>query len=278
MKSNLKGLEQNRTLIANMGNDRVNFEVFERNSLNGGSSFQEAVGLYFLREANTKLKEVKITLKNGGVRLEPGALYYQLGEIAMESKVGGLAGFGKSLFKSMVTSEPMFKPEYVGSGELYLEPTFGHYALIELENETVVVDDGVFYACEMGVEVGAERMKNFSSTVAGGEGFFQTKLSGKGIVLLELPVPQEEIIEYKLNGETLKVDGNFAILRTGGIEFTVEKSSKSLLGSATSGEGFLNVYRGTGTVWLLPTKVIYDRLKYSGIIGTNPGGTHNTKV
>ena len=61
--------------------------------------------------------------------------------------------------------------------------------------------------------------------------------------------------------DTLKVDGNFAILRTGNIEFSVEKSSKSIVGTMVSGEGLVNVYRGTGEVWLTPTKNVYKDLK-----------------
>ena len=34
--------------------------------------------------------------------------------------------------------------------------------------------------------------------------------------------------------------------------FTVEKSTKSLIGSAISAEGFVNVFRGTGKVLLAP--------------------------
>lgn len=65
--------------------------------------------------------------------------------------------------------------------------------------------------------------------------------------------------------DTLKVDGNFAILRSSNIEFTVEKSGTTLIGTALNGEGLLNVYRGTGEVWLVPTKAIYDELKEKGL-------------
>ena len=34
-----------------------------------------------------------------------------------------------------------------------------------------------------------------------------------------------------------------------------------MIGSAASGEGFLNVYRGTGEVWLVPTKIVYDKMR-----------------
>ena len=70
----------------------------------------------------------------------------------------------------------------------------------------------------------------------------------------ELDVPESEIVSYELtNGEELKVDGNFAIARTSGVSFSVTKSDKSLLGSAINGEGFLNTFKGEGTVWLAPT-------------------------
>ena len=36
------------------------------------------------------------------------------------------------------------------------------------------------------------------------------------------------------------------------LQFTVERSGKTLLGSAASGEGLVNVYRGTGKVLLAP--------------------------
>ena len=60
------------------------------------------------------------------------------------------------------------------------------------------------------------------------KGYIKLKLSGSGIVVLEIPVPEKEILRCKLFKDTLKVDGNFAILRTGNIEFTVEKSGTSI--------------------------------------------------
>ena len=37
------------------------------------------------------------------------------------------------------------------------------------------------------------------------------------------------------------------------LDFTVERSGRSLIGSAASGEGLVNVYRGTGKVLMMPT-------------------------
>ena len=65
-------------------------------------------------------------------------------------------------------------------------------------------------------------------------------------------IPDEELIEITLNNDVLKVDGNNAIAWSGSLSFTVERSGKSLIGSAASGEGLVNVYRGTGKVLLAP--------------------------
>lgn len=280
MRSNIDLERTSQKLIDSMENNRVKFEIFERDSLRGSNSVNDATQLFFIQNANIRLKTAKITLKkDSSVNLESGALHFMKGDIKIENKIGGMKGLGKKLFNKATTGEDTFKPTFSGNGEIVLEPTFGHYALITLDNEEIIVDDGVFYACESTVEVGAAPMKNVSSTFLGNEGFIQTKLSGTGIVLLEMPVPSEEIEEYELKNETLKVDGNFAILRSSNIEFTVQKASKGILSSVTSGEGFLNVYKGVGYVWLVPTKAIYRKLASAGLSGqTNPGGSSNTKV
>ena len=84
------------------------------------------------------------------------------------------------------------------------------------------------------------------------QGLFNLSLMGQGTVALESPVPASEIVTVDLENDELKVDGNFAIAWTNGLQFTVERSTKTLIGSAASGEGLVNVYRGTGRVLLAP--------------------------
>ena len=59
-------------------------------------------------------------------------------------------------------------------------------------------------------------------------------------------------IEFELDNDVLRIDGNMAVAWSNSLNFSVEKSTKSLLGSAVSGEGFVNVYRGTGKVLMAP--------------------------
>lgn len=252
------------TMLSEMENDSK-FQILEYNNLDGATDVETAFGLNIIKESGIKLKQVRIILDDSSVKLEPGVLSYMKGNIEIKNKVGGVLGLGKKIISSKLTGETVFKPTYSGHGEIFLEPSFGHFALLELEDDEIIVDDGLFYACEEGIDVGASIQRNISSTLLGNEGLYQTRIEGSGIVVLEVPVPESEIFKCILINDTLKVDGNFAILRTGNIDYSVEKSSKSIMGSVVNGEGLVNVYRGSGEVWLVPTKGVYKDLKVKGL-------------
>ncbi len=192
------------------------------------------------------MRLVKITMQNETVRAEAGAMYYMRGQIQMESKgTGGLGG----LIKSAVTGEALFRPTYTGTGELYLEPSFAGFHILELQGEEWVMDRGSYYASEGTVEITAKRNKLITGFL-GKEGWFQTMARGSGKVVLQTPGPIREI---NLKNNRLVVDGNFAVARQGNLTYRVEKAAKSLLGSMISGEGFVNVYEGTGKVLIART-------------------------
>lgn len=240
------------------------FQILEYENLDGAADVQTAFGLNIIRQSGIKLKQIRIILESSSVKIEPGALSYMKGNIDIRSKSGGLIGFGKKIITSKLTGETAFKPTYSGTGEIFLEPSFGHFALIELEDDEIILSDNMFYACEDDIEVNASMQKNVSAAFLGNEGLYQTRLEGSGIVAIRVPVPESEIFKCILINDTLKVDGDLAILRTGNIEFSVEKSSKSIVGTAVGGEGIVNVYRGTGEVWLVPTKRVYGTLRMTG--------------
>jgi uncharacterized protein (AIM24 family) len=163
----------------------------------------------------------------------------------------------KGFFISMGTGESSITPHYTGKcGEIYLEPSSKHFYVLEMENESLILDDGMFYCCEDTIALDVHVNKSISSGLLGGEGFKQPKLVGSGVAVLESTVPFDEVLVYNLNNDILKVDGNLALVIRGNIETSIEKSAKSFLGSVKSGEGLLHVYRGTGEVWLAPGKPI----------------------
>ena len=73
-----------------------------------------------------------------------------------------------------------------------------------------------------------------------------------GLVCLESRYPREELIEVTLDNDIIKIDGPLAVAWSKSLQFTVERSAKSLVGSAVSGEGLVNVYRGTGKILMAP--------------------------
>ncbi|WP_048141492.1 MULTISPECIES: AIM24 family protein [unclassified Methanosarcina] len=240
--------------------DGIKIEILEYKTLRGLRDVCLAENLYYLEKAGMSLKQVKITLMNSAVTTERGALHFHKGNICAECETGGVGGLAKKLLKNKLTNESAFTPTYSGTGEIFLEPSFSHYILLELNNDAIIVDKGMFYCCENGVNVEVSSQKNLSSGLFGGEGWFQTKISGTGLCVLAIPVPPAEVLKYELKNERLQVDGNFVFLRSASINFTVERSAKNLVGNLTSGDGALQTFDGTGTVWMAPTQFVYGAL------------------
>ena len=182
-------------------------------------------------------------------------MQWMLGNVAMDTGVQGVGNFFGKMVGASVSGETAVKPHYYGSGVVMLEPTYKHILLMDVaEWGCLVLDDGLFLACEDTIQQRTVARSNFSSAVAGGEGLFNLSLTGQGVAALESPVPMEELIVINIENDQVKIDGNMAIAWSGSLNFTVERSGKSLLGSAASGEGLVNVYRGSGKILLAPTR------------------------
>lgn len=246
-------------VIETLATADATIEVLQAKELAGSSDARAAEQLFFVTQAGMRLKKVKITLRSSKLRVEPGALYFMHGNLEIKASTGG--GLIAGLTRKAFSGESFFVNEIHGSGEIWLEPTFGHFILVEIsDGDALIVDRSMFYAGTSGLDVSAAAQKNLSSAALGGEGLFQTKIAGNGIAVLFSPVPRSEIQEIQLNKSKLSVDGNFALMRTGDVEFRVEKSSKSWVATSVSGEGLLQTFSGTGTVWIAPTQGVYEKL------------------
>ena len=211
---------------------------------------------YFMSQMNVRRRQIVIELdKEHSAIIQAGAMQWMGGDIQATTGVKGIGDlFGKAL-KGAVTKETAIKPEYVGNGYLVLEPTYKYILLKDISewgSSGMTIEDGMFLACESHVQNKIVARKNVSSAVLGGEGFFNLSLHGTGTVALESNVPEEELIEIILEDDELKIDGNLAVCWSSDLDFTVERTTKTLVGSAVSGEGLVNVYRGTGRVLMSP--------------------------
>ena len=214
-----------------------------------------AVSEYFMKEMNCKKRQVLVQLNNSACKTQAGAMQWVAGNIQTTSGVTGVGNFLGKMVKGAVTGESGVKPEYTGQGFVMLEPTYNYILIEDIAQwgPGVVLDDGLFLCCDMSLQESITKRSNVSSAVLGGEGLFNLTLSGQGYAVLESPVPREELIEFNLENDVLKIDGNMAIAWSKSLQFTVETITGKALGSAATGEGFVNVYRGTGKVLMAPT-------------------------
>lgn len=207
---------------------------------------------------------VEVLLSNETVRTEAGAMRYVQGQIVLESKAAG--GSLGGMFKAALTGESIVRPTYTGTGKLVLEPTLGSFFELDLAGESFVLDRGAYWVSDGSISVDA-KMNKAVTGILSGEGLFQTTVSGAGKVILNTPGPVEVL---DLVNDRLVVDGTFAVARSSKLSFRVERSAKSMLGSASSGEGLVNVFEGSGRVYLAPVPNRYLLLQQAmqGIAAT----------
>ena len=215
---------------------------------------ETAIIAYYSAQMNVKKRQLLCDLSVSNIITQSGAMQWTVGNVNATTGIKGVGDlFGKAV-RGKVTGESAIKPEYTGDGKLILEPTNKYLVLLNTEewNGSVVLEDGLFLACEATLQHKATMRTNLSSAVMGGEGLFNLSLRGKGVFCIESYCPKEELIMVELQNDVLKIDGNMAIAWSDSLDFTVERSGKSLIGSAASGEGLVNVYRGTGKVLMCP--------------------------
>ena len=188
-------------------------------------TYGSAMDAYYASEMNVRRRQLVCNLngKTGAV-VQAGAMQWTVGHVEVTTGVKGVGDFIGKLARGAVTNESAVKPEYVGNGVVVLEPTYRHVLLLDPSQMggAITVNDGLFYACETTIQQRAVMVSRPSAMMAGGEGLFNLSLMGQGTVALESPVPASEIVTVDLENDELKVDGNFAIAWTNGLQFTVD--------------------------------------------------------
>jgi uncharacterized protein (AIM24 family) len=202
---------------------------------------------------------VKATLQDETIRTEAGALYYMRGPIQMQTQAPSMGGF----LKSMATGETVFRPTYTGTGEIFMEPSFGGFHIMtSLEGQEWILERGAYYASDGNVKVDVHRDATMTSLLSG-KGFvnFQTKVSGEGQVVV---TAQGDVETMNIENDKLVVDGRFVVARTGSLNYRIERATKGFFGSMASGEGLVSTFEGTGKVLIAPIPYWRQRM-YDGI-------------
>ena len=191
---------------------------------------------------------------------EGGAMSWMSPNMKMETTSNG--GIGKA-FGRMLAGESMFMNRYTatgGNGQITFGSKFpGSIRAFEVgPGKDIVVQKSGFLAAESTVSLSVFFQKKFGSGLFGGEGFIMQRISGSGIVFVEI---DGSACEYDLaDGQSIVLDtGHLAVMdATCKIDIqTVPGLKNKFFG----GEGFFN------TVVTGPGKVILQTMPISTVAG-----------
>ncbi len=190
---------------------------------------------------------------------ERGSMAWMSPNMQMETAAGGI---GKALGR-MFSGEAVFKNIYSaqgGKGMIAFASSFpGSIVAIEVTpDKPIIAQKSAFLASTDGVELSIFFQKKIGSALFGGEGFIMQKISGNGIVFLEV---DGSAVTYQLEaGQQMIVDtGNLAMAEaTCSIDIRQVKGVKNVL---FGGEGLFN------TVVTGPGKLTLQTMPISNLIG-----------
>ncbi len=188
-----------------------------------------------------------VTLEPGEkIIAEAGAMASMDSQVTIKTKLSG--GFFSALAKKFFGGESLFVNVFSNETKQYVklvltQPVVGDIEEIELYGKDIYFQPGAYIASTPGVKMGV-RWAGFSSWFAG-EGLFKLRLSGKGRVFFGA---YGGITKKAIDGEFL-VDNGHLVAYEPGIQMGI-KLSNGLIGSLTSGEGFLNRLSGRGNIYL----------------------------
>lgn len=197
------------------------------------------------------LPSIDVWLEKGeSVFTERGGMAWMKGDIEMKTNTRGglLAGLGRAL-----AGESIFMTTYAcksGQAMITFTPEApGKILAFELAaGQSLICQKDAFMAGEEGIEVEAHFSKRLGAGFFGGEGFVLQKISGPGVVWLEI---SGDVREYDLQaGEVMRIDPGHIALYEPEVDYSIEtvRGVKNVL---FGGEGlFLATLRGPGKIWL----------------------------
>lgn len=171
-----------------------------------------AVTAYFSAQMNVKKRQLVCHLHKSHVTIQAGAMQWMLGNVNATTGIKGVGDFLGKAVRGKASGESAIKPEYTGDGLLVLEPTYKYLILMDAADwgGSVVLDDGLFLACESSLQHKAVMRSNLSSAVAGGEGLFNLSLTAAAYSV-RVRLSQGGIDEITLQNDVLRWTATYAI-------------------------------------------------------------------
>ena len=204
---------------------------------------------------------------------ESGAMSWMSPNMRMETNSGG--GL-KKMFGRLISGETLFMNEYTaenGSGMIAFASSFpGSIIPYQVsEGNGIIVQKRGFLAMEKGLELSVYFQKRLGKGFFGGEGFIMQKISGNGLVFLEI---DGHCKEYELAaGESIIVDTGFlaAMSETCQMDIQTVQGAKNIF---LGGEGLFHTrITGPGTVYLQSMPLVHTAQALAPYLPTSSSGS-----
>jgi uncharacterized protein (TIGR00266 family) len=185
----------------------------------------------------------------GSLYSDAGAMMSMTPNLAIESSLrGGVVG---ALSRSLLRGETFFyltisAPD--SAGEALLAPAMiGGIERLELSGTEYFLQKGSFLAGEHSIEL-TTKTQNLTKGLFSGEGFFVTRVSGSGTMLLNT---FGSLMKFDLRpGEEYVVDNFHVVAWESTVRYTITKAASGWISSFTSGEGFVCRFTGPGRIYV----------------------------
>lgn len=181
---------------------------------------------------------------------ESGAMSWMSSNIQMTTNTGG--GIGK-MFGRLFTGESLFRNEYTAMGSegmiAFASSLPGSIIPYRVTpGNGIVVQKGGFLAMEKGLDVSVWFQKRLGATFFGGEGLIMQRISGDGIVFLEI---DGHCKEYTLSaGQSIVLSTGYLAAMTDSCTMDIQ-SVPGWKNKLFGGEGFFNTrVTGPGKVYV----------------------------
>lgn len=206
---------------------------------------------------------------------ESGAMSWMSPNMKMDTNTGG--GIKKA-FGRLFSGESIFINEYTavgGSGMIAFASSFPGSIIPYHVTETsgIIVQKRGFLAMEKGLNLSVYFQKKIGKGLFGGEGFIMQKISGNGLVFLEI---DGYCKEYDLSaGESIVVDTGYlaAMTETCTMDIETVKGAKNIF---FGGEGlFLTRITGPGKVYIQSMPLINTAQALTPYLNINNGKDDN---
>ena len=178
---------------------------------------------------------------------EAGAMTSMDGKLTIKTEFSG--GFFPALMRSFFGGESLFVNQFTNNTSeplqlVLTQSVIGDIERIDLRGgKEICFQPGAYIASTPEVKMGVQwaGLKSWFS----GEGLFKLKLSGEGMVFFGA---YGGLTKHRVSGDFI-VDSGHLVAYDPNIKMNIQLAG-GLVGSVTSGEGFVNRLTGTGDIYL----------------------------